>query len=205
MKKILIFFILCLFINVAYSQSKKAFNQSIGLKINHTLNYHIIPYSAEYYYGTSGLQIDYNRLIKGEKHFIGTGIGIQFAVFTSQREVDSSILNMLEEHQKIIDFNSLLVIPIHYIYKPKPWLVLSTGFNNKIPIKGKTYNMGSLIYEEKGIPDYRKYILEYHAGVGVEVGIKRVKLRVETIFNRSIVPWEYYDIRGNLGLFYHFR
>lgn len=208
MKHILIVLIIGVFTNATYSQSKKEFSQSVGIKTSHTINF--FPSSAsyqpnQYYFGSFGLHLDYNRLIKGTKHFLATGLGIQYATFTSQN-VDTVVMNMLGEYDRILDFNYLIVVPTHYIYKPKPWLILSTGLNNKIPIRGNTEHRGSnyIPYYREGIPDYRRFIVEYHAGIGVEVGTKKVKLRTEVVFNRSILPWEYYDVRGSLGLFYHF-
>lgn len=196
MRKIVILcFICCLTFFKGIGQANYDISY-LGINISHTIPY--LSYNNTLL-DNKEIGIMYDYPISLNKHYISLGVSSALTTFRSQLDslrFDGSpfILN---------DFNLIVSVPTLYTYKPNNWLYFKTGFNSNIPIKGNTYGLYSN-FQKEGIPTYRKFILEAHAGIGSEISIKRFKIRFEAYLNYPFLTNEYLEKGVSMGFFYQF-
>lgn len=139
------------------------------------------------YGGSFGLELEYNRKLSSEKHYLSLGVGAYLSTLSSERNVDSLLQYYDVLYPK--DQHRLISVPIHYIYKPTHWFFLRTGINNKFIVDSYTVEAavvnGLNFYENNG-ERTKTFLLDYYLGTGLEWTIKRVKLRFELYGNYSL-------------------
>ncbi len=200
MKYTFIALFIFLFINFSVNAQKGSKPiQLIGLKCDYGLNFK----NGRWIGSTYGIDLNYNRSFKNEKHYWVTGLGVQLSILPSQVEVDT--FQWGGNTPQLHDHGLYFSVPTQYMYKPISWLYIKTGFNHHFTFRNTTIDTSPGIdYREKGIPSYRRYILDAHAGIGSEISIKRFKIRFEAYLNYPFLTDEYLEKGVSMGFFYQF-
>lgn len=199
MKTIITTLLFCCLALMLQAQSSKKYKQSIGFSAHSHINTY--PHNKKDIQANIGIELEYNRLIFGTKHYIVTGVGFSLTSLNSLLELDRTGIHAGVPYN-LTDFSRTLSIPIYYMYQPNSWLLLSTGFKNKIPTYGHTTDRYD--FKQIGIPDYRRYVLEYHLGIGSELTYKRIKWRTKGFMNYSFLTSEYLEFGVSTGFFFQF-
>lgn len=192
---ILLLLFTCSFYIVGFTQSEKRLKHEIGLKSKLGL------IEQEVLLPQYNLELEYNRNIKKSKSYISVGLKYELGDFVTNRIVDTTIFYIANDDY-IIDRNQLLTIPVNYMYRPVSWIILRTGLNLRISTTGHSFTFPTYYYKIDGIAPNRQFMVEYHVGLGLQGGFKKIKARFEGYYHVGLLPSDYQELGLSFGIFY---